>query len=144
MVDAQGVIGRLRSTGYLFILSCLSITGAPPFGVFLGEFLILSQAIQSGNLALAVLLGFAYIYNFIGLNRQAMQLIFGKSRTGEDPIRDSRSLDASLSGSKVLKIRQENRLSILIPLVNLVVSLGVGIYMFPAFLQAATGLFHPW
>jgi hydrogenase-4 component F len=52
MADAQGVIGRLRSTGYLFILSCLSITGAPPFGVFLGEFLILSQAIQSGNLAI--------------------------------------------------------------------------------------------
>jgi len=72
MVDAQGVIGRLRSTGYLFILSCLSITGAPPFGVFLGEFLILSQAIQSGNLALAVLLGFAYIYTFIGLNRHAI------------------------------------------------------------------------
>ncbi|MGA9150669.1 MAG: proton-conducting transporter membrane subunit [Candidatus Nitrosopolaris sp.] len=146
MVDAQGVIGRLRSTGYLFILSCLSITGAPPFGVFLGEFLILSQAIQSGNLALAVLLGFAYIYNFIGLNRQALRLIFGKTKTGGDPIRDSvptrhsPSLDASASGSKVLEIRQENHLSILIPLVNLVVSLVVGIYMFPAFLQAATGV----
>jgi hydrogenase-4 component F len=153
MVDAQGVIGRLRSTGYLFILSCLSITGAPPFGVFLGEFLVLSQAVQSGNLALAVLLGFAYIYNFIGLNRQAMQLIFGKTRTGEDPIRDSvlrrypstlnPAINSSESGSKVLEIRQENRLSILIPLVNLVVSLVVGIYMFPAFLHAATELLHP-
>jgi hydrogenase-4 component F len=146
MVDAQGVIGRLRSTGYLFILSCLSITGAPPFGVFLGEFLILSQAIQSGNLVLAVLLGFAYIYNFVGLNRQALRLIFGKTKTGEDPIRDSvptrHSPSFDAGASEVLEIRQENRLSILIPLVNLVVSLVVGIYMFPAFLQAATEFYH--
>ncbi|MFZ0514073.1 MAG: proton-conducting transporter membrane subunit [Candidatus Nitrosopolaris sp.] len=149
MTDAQGVIGRLKVTGYLFILSCLSITGAPPFGVFLGEFLILSQAIRSGNLILASLLAFAYIYTFIGLNRQAIQLIFGQSKTGEDPIRDSlmqtnpslANADNDANRSKVVvKSRQENRISILIPLVNLAISLVLGIYMFPAFLQAATGL----
>ncbi len=150
MIDAQGVIGRLRVTGYLYILSCLSITGAPPFGVFLGEFLILSQAVRSGNLILASLLAFAYIYTFIGLNRQAIRLIFGQSKTGEDPIGHSlkqpnhslANADKSdLSRSKVvIQSRQENRISILIPLVNLAISLVIGIYMFPAFLQAATGL----
>jgi hydrogenase-4 component F len=150
MIDAQGVIGRLKATGYLAILSCLSITGAPPFGVFLGEFLILSQAVRSGNLILAGLLAFAFIYTFIGLNRQTIRLIFGQSKTGEDPIRDSlmqtihplANADKSdMSRSKiVVQSRQENRISILIPLVNLAISLVIGIYMFPAFLQAATGL----
>ena len=149
MTDVQGVIGRLRATGYLFILSCLSITGAPPFGVFLGEFLILSQAVRSGNLILASLLAFAYIYTFIGLNRQAIRLIFGQSKTGEDPIRDSLmqtnpslvNADDDVSKSKVvIQSRQENRISILIPLVNLAISLVIGIYMFPAFLQAAIAL----
>jgi hydrogenase-4 component F len=149
MADVQGVIGRLKVTGYLFILSCLSITGAPPFGVFLGEFLILSQAIRSGNLILASLLAFAYIYAFISLNRQVIQLIFGKSKTGEDPIRDlsmqtnhfADNADSDGNKSKVvLKNRHENRISIIIPLVNLAISLVIGIYMFPTFLQAATGL----
>ena len=141
--DAQGVIGRLKVTGYLFTLSCLSITGAPPFGVFLGEFLILSQAIRSGNLILAGVLAFAYIYTFIGLNRQTIRLIFKKDSTAEHIKSDHSLTNANndIKKSEVLiQNRQENRISILVPLVNLAISLIIGIYMVPIFLQAATEL----
>ena len=66
MADVQGVVNRLKLSGYLFTLSCLSVTGAPPFGVFVGEFMILSQALSSGNVTLAILLAIAYMYSFIG------------------------------------------------------------------------------
>jgi hydrogenase-4 component F len=128
MSAVQGVINRLKATGYLFILSCLCVTGAPPFGVFIGEFLILSQAIQVGNFALAILLAIAYMYAFIGLNRQSIKMVFGQPDTSET------------SQASPVENQKENRLSIVIPSINLAVSLIIGIYMLPAILQAAAGL----
>jgi hydrogenase-4 component F len=132
MVEVQGVANKLRITGYLFSLSCLSITGAPPFGVFIGEFLILAQAVNSGNFLLAALLAIAYMYAFIGLNRQSIQMVFGPS---------ANSIDSELTGeidkSKAMP-SHEDRLSIVIPLINLLISLIIGLYMIPAILQAAT------
>ena len=148
MVSVQGVIRRLRVTGYLFTLSCFSVTGAPPFGVFLGEFLILSQALRSGNFIVAILLAVIYIYAFIGLNRQSIQMIFGRSSFVKSDIADSLTLSHSsvTTGSKESKSdtfskhQTENWISILIPLVNLAVSLIIGIYMFPVILQASAGI----
>ena len=126
MSEVQGVAGRLKSTGYLFSLTCLSVTGAPPFGVFIGEFLILAQAISSGNLLLGALLAIAYMYSFIGLNRQSIQMIFGSRQTTNG--------NSSLSEEKKLS---EDSLSIIIPAINLAISLLIGIYMFPIILHAA-------
>jgi hydrogenase-4 component F len=133
MAEVQGVVGRLRLTGYLFTLSCLAVTGAPPFGVFVGEFMILSQAVSSGDLALALLLVAAYTYGFIGLNRQSIRMIFGQrnsdSRLDEEPYKRG---SGPPSG--------ENWISIAIPIANLAVSLIIGIYMGPLLLQAALGV----
>ncbi len=126
MQDVQGVLGRLRTTGYLFSLSCLSVTGAPPFGIFVGEFLILVQAISSGDLLLGALLAIAYMYSFIGLNRQSIQMIFGSHENLNE--------DNSTQERKKLS---EDRLSIIIPAINLAISLLIGIYMFPVILHAA-------
>lgn len=140
MSEVQGVISRLRSTGYLFSLSCLSVTGAPPFGVFIGEFLILAQAIDSGNYLLAALLALAYMYAFIGLNRQSIQMIFGESKN------ESSSAPANytgLSGETNLVAQQrikEDRISVIVPAINLFVSLVIGVYMIPTLVQAAISL----
>jgi len=128
MSAVQGVINRLKATGYLFMLSCLCVTGAPPFGVFVGEFLILTQAMVTGNFALAILLAIAYMYAFIGLNRQSIKMVFG------EPAESETSSDLQTVDHK------ENWLSIIIPLVNLAVALIIGIYMLPVILQAAAGL----
>ena len=130
MSAVQGVINRLKATGYLFMLSCLCVTGAPPFGVFIGEFLILSRAIQLGNFyfAVVILLAVAYMYAFIGLNRQTIKMIFGQPDTSATP--------PTLPAEN----QKENWLSIIIPSINLAVALLIGIYMLPAILQAASGL----
>ncbi len=146
--DTQGIIDKLKSTGYLFILSCFSVTGAPPFGVFLGEFLILSQAVQSKNFIVAIILSIVYMYTFIGLNRQTVQMVFGQkidegymsynssvSSNSELPIKDDRTINEVETKEKNKK---ENWVSILVPLVNLVISLIIGIYMFPIVLQSVT------
>ena len=132
MLEVQGVVKRLKVSGYLFTLSCLSVTGAPPFGVFVGEFMILSQALSSGNFLLAVLLAVAYMYAFIGLNKQAIQMVFGQR--------------SSLSESEVGTIsppepvaQRENWVSVALPFANLLISLIIGVYMIPLVLQAATG-----
>ena len=133
MSEVQGLVGKLRSTGYLFSLTCLSVTGAPPFGVFIGEFLILAQAVSTGNLVLAVLLAIAYMYAFIALNRQSIQMVFG-SETSDNLIPKIVDNASSEEGNKS---RKEDRLSIIIPLINLLISLIIGVYMIPAVLQAA-------
>lgn len=132
MSDVQGVVNRLRSTGYLFSLSALSVTGAPPFGVFIGEFLILAQAVNSGNLLLAALLGISYAYAFIALNRQSIRMIFG---SGEDNNSNSTGLDNETN--QPIKSSKEDRLSLAVPFINLLISLVIGIYMIPTLLQAA-------
>lgn len=136
MSDVQGVSGRLRTTGYLFSLSCLSVTGAPPFGVFIGEFLILAQAISSNNFFLAILLAITYMYSFIGLNRQSIQMIFG---SGIDENSGKVGVDGEV-GIARNKGQKEDRLSIAIPLINLVISLAIGLYMIPTVLQAALSI----
>jgi len=132
MSAVQGVIGRLKSSGYLFTLSCLAVTGAPPFGVFVGEFMIISQAMRSGDVLLTILLAIAYMYAFIGLNRQAIQMIFGERTGASSPIEEA-AKPPSGAGTR------ENLVSVVIPLANLIVSLVIGLYMIPLILQAATG-----
>ena len=136
MRAVQGVINRLRFTGYLFSLSCLSITGAPPFGVFVGEFLILSQAMSSGNIALALLLAIAYMYTFIGLNRQSLRMIFGLPNPDSEQGNQSDVLSATTH-------QRENWLSVAIPLSNLAISLLIGVYMLPALIGVTAGFPSP-
>jgi hydrogenase-4 component F len=129
MTEVQGFVHKLKLSGYLFSLSCLSITGAPPFGVFIGEFLILAQAINTGNFVLAALLAIAYMYAFIGLNRQSIKMVFGESTTPDTADQIPKWSNSESS--------REDRLSVVIPLVNLLISLIIGLYMFPVILQAA-------
>ena len=133
MAEVQGVASRLKYSGYLFALSCLAVTGAPPFGVFVGEFMIIAQAMSTGNFALVLLLATVYTYAFIGLNRQSVRMVFGVSPTGGGTLEDKAAKQGASSA-------RENWLSVAIPLANLLVALGIGIYMSPLLLQAAQGI----
>jgi hypothetical protein len=93
--------------------------------------MIISQAMKSGNVTLTILLAFAYMYAFIGLNRQAIQMVFSH--------RDS-DLDGEQMLQSELSAQRENLALVIIPLVNLTISLFIGISMFPVILQAAAGL----
>ena len=133
MSTVQGLLGRLRSTGYLFSISCLSITGTPPFGIFIGEFLILAQAFATSNYLVAALLAVAYLYAFVGLNRQSIKMVFG-SENGNGVAGSSQNRNQNPQSN----LKKEDALSIIVPLFNLVISLVIGLYMIPALLQAAS------
>jgi hydrogenase-4 component F len=146
MSDVQGVAGKLRSTGYLFSLTCLSVTGAPPFGVFVGEFLILVQAVNTGDYVLAGLLSIAYMFGFIGLNRQAIQMVFGESPNSTTAVPSfspgggivtSFNAPQNEAESQSPDRRHEDLLSIIVPSINLAISLFIGLYMIPEVLHAA-------
>jgi hydrogenase-4 component F len=144
MIEVRGVVNRLRSTGYLFSITCLSITGAPPFGIFVGEFLVLAKAVDSGNLVLAVLLGIAYMYAFIALNRQSIRMIFGPA-SSEKPHDFGIITNGTPGATLKEEVRAgreevEDRLSIIVPLINLLISLLIGIYMIPQLLEAAASI----
>ena len=126
MAEVQGVANRLIFSGYLFTLSCLCVTGAPPFGVFVGEFMILAQAMSVGNTTLVILLAAAYMYAFIGLNSQSIRMVYGQSTATEQ------------EGGRLVP-QPENWASVAIPLANLTVSLVIGVYMLPVVLHAASG-----
>ncbi len=134
MAEVQGVARRLKYSGYLFALSCLAVTGAPPFGVFVGEFMILAMALSTGNVALVLLLAAVYVYGFIGLNRQSVKMVFGQSSSGQQG-------EGMGSGPAPRAAPQsEHWVSVAIPLANLAVALVIGVYMSPLLLQAAQGM----
>ena len=145
MSEVQGVINKLRKSGYLFSLACLSVTGAPPFGVFVGEFLILVQAIDTGNLVIAGLLAIVYMYAFIGLNRQTIQMVFGEpieeqGRLNSIHKKEANVLVTGTGSEKIAKSGEETKISVIIPTINLAISLVIGIYMVPTLVQAALSL----
>ncbi len=134
MAEVQGVAWRLKYSGHLFALSCLAVTGAPPFGVFVGEFMILTMALSTGNVALVLLLAAVYIYWFIGLNRQSVRMVFGQGSAGQQA-------DGTTPGPAPRAAPQhEHWVSVAIPLANLAVALVIGVYMSPMLLQAAQGM----
>ncbi len=134
MAEVQGVAARLKFSGYLFALSCLAVTGAPPFGVFVGEFMIISQAMSVGNIALVLLLAAVYIYGFIGLNRQSVLMIFGQGGTALGVSEEQPSQAQERLG--------ENWVSVAVPLANLIVALAIGVYLSPTLFLAVQALGH--
>jgi hydrogenase-4 component F len=61
---------RLPFTSGTWWIGAAAVTGAPPFGTFVGELLILSGAIAAGALAVAAVLVGALAVAFLGVNFQ--------------------------------------------------------------------------
>ncbi len=75
--DVRGLIGSTRLSGYTFVLSALAVTGTPPFGIFLAEFLIVERALcGSPWLGVALLIGL--ITSFLALNWLVSGMVFGR------------------------------------------------------------------
>ncbi len=68
---------RMPLTGGAWVLAAFAVTGAPPFGTFLGELLIIGGAITAGWYWLALLLVLAILVAFLGVNSQIGRMVFG-------------------------------------------------------------------
>jgi hydrogenase-4 component F len=103
----NGLIHDMKTTSSALLLSSLAVTGAPPFGVFVGEFLIFIQMLRLHlYLEFAIVLFFLMVA-FISINYNVNNMVFGKWRANKE-------------AKGILKI---------IPLVSALISLLIGIVL---------------
>lgn len=89
--DLQHLMPR---TGGAWVLASFAVTGAPPFGTFLGELLIVVGAIAAGWYWLALLLDLAVLVAFLGVNSQIGRMVFGSS-SEKGPVQTPLSEDST-------------------------------------------------
>jgi hydrogenase-4 component F len=73
----QGVAASMPATGAGLLLGALAITGAPPFSLFVSEFLLLTAAVQQGQLAVAAIVILALVVVFGGFMAHAIRMGHG-------------------------------------------------------------------
>ncbi|HEY3375366.1 MAG TPA: hydrogenase 4 subunit F [Candidatus Aquicultor sp.] len=84
----RGVIGVTPVTGSFFAAGVLAIAGAPPFGLFTSEFIILSGGFSAGKAVVSAVALLSIVIAFSGLTYYLSRITFGP-RTNR-PISDSR------------------------------------------------------
>ncbi len=111
----RGVITLLPISGAVMLLAALAIAGAPPFNIFLSEFIILKAAAEGGSwVTFALFLAFATII-FGGVLHHFGGMAFGKP---------------NISG----EIKRERRLVSVVIVVMACIMLLLGVYI-PSFLE---------
>ncbi|HTT14224.1 MAG TPA: proton-conducting transporter membrane subunit [Thermoplasmata archaeon] len=71
---------RVPWTGGAWILAALAVTGAPPFGTFVGELVIITGAVGLGEYWIAAVLVGVILVAFLGVNGQIGLMVFGEPR----------------------------------------------------------------
>jgi hydrogenase-4 component F len=74
----SGVIMVMPLTGVIFFLGVFTITGWPPFGVFVSEFTILNAGFLSGNFLPSIMFLGLVAITFIGFIYYATGMVFGE------------------------------------------------------------------
>lgn len=96
MRGLSGISSVLPRTGHALMFSMLAIAGAPPFGLFISEFLILYAIANHGAIWLAVLLILCLVLLFGNFLRYAIQIGYG------EPSSQLRLLQRSREGAGIL------------------------------------------
>ncbi|MEM3323360.1 MAG: proton-conducting transporter membrane subunit [Metallosphaera sp.] len=74
-INEYGLLGNPIMAASL-LLSSLGVTGAPPFGNFIGEFIILTSTIKAGLIAQFVVVIISLAIAFISINYHVSRIIF--------------------------------------------------------------------
>ena len=120
-------VRNLRETmprnGAAWVVSAAAVTGAPPFGTFLGELLIIVGALSIGLVWVAGFVVVAILVAFLGVNSQIGRMVFGEAAPSALP-----ASDGTDSGSGYAYL-------------NIAVALAIGVaaipYLSPALRSAA-------
>jgi len=80
--DVSGVLKTAPVSGVLWLALFLAITGIPPFGMFVSEFLIVREAIISGSYVSAVTLIILLVAVFAGLSATFIKIACGNPPEG--------------------------------------------------------------
>ena len=78
----SGLFSNMKTTASALLLSSFAVTGMPPFGTFVGEFLIFAQLFAMHlYLELGIVLFFLMLA-FISINYNISKMIFGEGKRG--------------------------------------------------------------
>ena len=106
ITSINGIFSNMRVTASALLISSFAVTGMPPFGTFVGEFLIFTQLF---TMHLYLELGIVFFFimvAFISMNYNISKMVFGKGNTAVHEV------------TGIMKV---------IPLVSAITSLCVGI-----------------
>ncbi len=84
--EVRDLRGRMPRTAAAWVLASLAVTGAPPFGTFLGELLIVVGALAIGAYWAAALFLLAIFVAFLGVNGQIGRMVFGERGAARAPV----------------------------------------------------------
>lgn len=76
--DVSGALRRVPISGALFLAGFFAITGSPPFGVFLSEFIILRAAIDGEQFLIAGLFLALLFVVFVGMGATVLSVVQGE------------------------------------------------------------------
>ena len=88
--EVRGAMRRVPLSGTLFLFGFFAITGSPPFGPFVSEFLILSRAFQADRFLLGGGVLLLLLVVFVGMGRTVLTMLQGPAsvQAGRTSYRD--------------------------------------------------------
>jgi hydrogenase-4 component F len=69
----------MPTTGYSLLFGSLAITGAPPFGIFAGEVMIVGALFADGKIVLAIAILLLLVLAFLAVNSRVIRMVFSPS-----------------------------------------------------------------
>jgi hydrogenase-4 component F len=85
---AKGLLRRLPISGILLLVGLFAVTGSPPFGLFISEFILLRAAIGGGHPWIAVSMVVLLAVVFVGMARPILRMLLEPADTPEPPVRE--------------------------------------------------------
>ena len=76
--DVKGVSRTMPLTGFSLFFAGLAVTGAPPFGTFFGEILIMTRMLQVYGVWFTLLIASFLVVAFIGVNYRVIRMVFSE------------------------------------------------------------------
>jgi len=77
--QVRGALRRLPWSGWLFLAGFFAVTGSPPFGLFVSEFSIVSNAMAQGGELVGGLMLLFLAAIFLGMARTVLPVVMGES-----------------------------------------------------------------
>ncbi|MEQ1878050.1 MAG: proton-conducting transporter membrane subunit, partial [Bdellovibrionia bacterium] len=77
MPDLQGLIKDMPYSGLFLMIGIFALLGFAPFGSFIGELMILSSVIETGNWFIFITLCFLIVITFVATGRSVFPMIWG-------------------------------------------------------------------
>ncbi|MFA5239563.1 MAG: proton-conducting transporter membrane subunit [Phycisphaerae bacterium] len=110
----SGVLAVMPFTGILWIAGFFAITGIPPFGIFLSEFMIVKSMLEQGKIGIAIAFLAILPLIFIGMAIAFLNMAHGRKND-----------EMQINGNS------DTAVTVLPPLALLVLTLVLGIYIPP-------------